>query len=98
MVIFMVLLLDFSIFSFDLFQFSQLHLSDFLHSVAFLFQVQSMFGHRDLVTCISVTESNISLHIPHTRLADGKFRVCLFTIFGNHVTARLLTGCRELKI
>ncbi|KAL5271329.1 hypothetical protein ACHWQZ_G001835 [Mnemiopsis leidyi] len=34
-------------------------------------QVQSMFGHRDLVTCISVTESNISLHIPHTRLADG---------------------------
>ena len=30
-----------------------------------------MFGHRDLVTCISITDINISLHVPHTRLADG---------------------------
>ncbi|XP_063688636.1 lipopolysaccharide-responsive and beige-like anchor protein isoform X2 [Bolinopsis microptera] len=34
-------------------------------------QVQAMFGHRDLVTCISITDVAISLHVPHTRLADG---------------------------
>jgi len=34
-------------------------------------QIQAMFGHRDLVTCLSISESKATLHTPPTRLSDA---------------------------